>query len=198
MKKVLLIAAIAVCSLKASAQTEQGNILLGGSVNYTSTKSDADDAEAVNTFSIMPQVGYFVADNIAVGTGIGYMSIRTDFPVVDNVKLNAFAIAPFGRYYKSISDQFKFFGQLAVPMAFGTLDADADEDLKTTSVGVSLSPGFAFFPTKKFGIELGFSGISYTNTKVKFDGEEIEGAGSDTFSIGADFFSPQIGLSFYF
>ena len=196
MKKVLLIAAIAVCSLKVSAQTEQGNIVVGGSVNFSSDKSDADGAEATQRFEILPMAGYFVKDNLAIGTGIGFISQKD----ADDSKENAFVLAPFGRYYKSISEQFKFFGQLAVPMAFGSAkDEDGDKLGTSTSIGVSLSPGFAFFPTKKFGIELAFDGISYNNTTRKDDdGNKLEGFGGDSFSIGADFFSPQIGLLFYF
>ena len=196
MKKALLIVAVAFASLTASAQTEQGKILVGGTVNFNSSKSDADDAEATNSLTIQPVIGYFVAENIAVGTGIGYQ--YTKLP--SDAKSDAIVVSPFGRYYKSISDQFKFFGQLSVPMAFGTnKNSDGDKLSSSTSIGVALSPGFAFFPAKKFGIEFAFRGISYNKVTVEdADGNEVEGAGSSTFNIGANFFNPQIGFVFHF
>ncbi|WP_256011355.1 outer membrane beta-barrel protein [Desertivirga xinjiangensis] len=192
MKKVLLIAAIAVCSLKVSAQTEQGNIVVGGSVNFSSQKIEVED-DAATSFSIIPKAGYFIQENIALGTGIGFQSGKS----FDGDKTNTFIIAPFGRYYKSISEQFKFFGELSVPMAFGRSEnEDGDKGPKYSAIGVGLSPGFAFFPTKKFGIELSFSGISYRSETVKPEiGDDMT---SNVFNIGADFFNPNIGLLFYF
>ncbi|WP_242689223.1 outer membrane beta-barrel protein [Pedobacter sp. SYSU D00535] len=196
MKKVLLTLAIAASGLVASAQTEKGNVLLGGTIDYTSTKSHADGAEAANDLTILPVAGYFVGNNLAIGTGIGFSSQKA----ASGAKTNAFVVSPFGRYYKNLNEQFKFFGQLAVPMIFGSAeDSDGDDLGSTQTLGVSLSPGFAYFPSKKVGIELSFSGISFLDTTVKnSDGDKIEGAGASTFSIGADFFSPQIGLVFYF
>jgi len=187
MKKLLLIAAIAVSVFKASAQTEQGNIVLGGTAQYT--ESDGDNHQ----LTITPAIGYFVSNNLSIGTGIGYVQTKNSLG-----KSDAFVVSPFGRVYKSLgSEQFKFFGELAVPLAFGNVKNSSGNKVgETSSVGVSLSPGFVFFPTKKFGIELGFNGVSYQKTTFKPD----NGAKSDneTFSIGADFFSPQLGLQFYF
>jgi len=197
MKKLLLIAVIAVASLKASAQTEQGNILLGGTLNYTTSKSDADGAESSESFTILPNIGYFILNNVAIGTGVGYS--HTKF--TNGAKQGTFIVSPFARCYQSLgSEQFKFFGQLSVPLAFGNSEnSNGDDTGSSTSIGVALSPGFAFFPTKRFGIEFAFSGISYQNVKVEdANGNKIDAASGDTFSIGADFFSPKIGIQFYF
>jgi len=193
MKKVLLIAAVALASFTASAQTEKGTVVLGGTAQFETSKEDGE-SESTDDLTITPVIGYFVANNISLGAGVGYAQRKSALG-----KAGAFVVSPFGRCYKSLgSEQFKFFGELAVPLAFGTIKNSSDVKVATTSsVGVSLSPGFAFFPTKKFGIELGFNGVSYISTTTK---AEVGGAKAtnDTFSIGADFFSPQLGLQFYF
>ena len=202
MKKLLLsLIAVSALAFSTQAQTEKGNLVVGGTVQYTSEKTDGAN-HADKTLQIIPSVGYFVADNFALGTGIGYQYTK-DYTTVASVQSGAFVISPFARAYKGVTDQFKFFGQLSVPMSFGNNkvgDANGDNMTKTgknNTIGVALSPGFAFFPTKKFGIEFAVQGISYNDNKLEnANGDKI--SGSKDFNIGADFFAPKIGVQFYF
>lgn len=205
MKKLLLsIALLGGVVLTSQAQTDKGDVILGGNVSFNTIKTDASGANSSYDLSIVPNVGYFVDDNIAIGTGIGYQTSRLD-EASELGKTEAFVIAPFGRYYAPISNNFKFFGQLSVPMAFGTVKA-IDDNLDTgdktgssTSIGVALSPGFAYFPSSKVGLEFAINGLSYNNYSVEDgDGNSIKGAGHDSFSFGADFFAPSLGIHFYF
>lgn len=188
----------------SQAQTEKGKFLTGGNVSYSTSKSDAEGAKSSHSFSIVPNVGYFVDDNIAVGTGIGYESSKSN--VASQVgKQEAFVISPFGRYYVPVAENFKFFGQVSVPMAFGSTkatDADLEVGDKTgssTAIGVALSPGFAYFPSSRIGLEFSLNGVSYNNYSVEdSDGNELKGYGSEDFSIGTNFFTPRLGIQFYF
>ena len=202
MKKLLLsLLAVSALAFSTQAQTEKGNFVVGGSVNFNSDKVDGA-SKSNNNFSILPSAGYFVAENIAIGTGIGYTTGKT-YGTTSSAQSSAFVVAPFARAYKGVNDQFKFFGQLAVPMAFGNNkigDVNGDNMTKTgkiNTIGVALSPGVAFFPSKKFGIELSVDGISYNDYKTEdANGNKI--GGSKNFNIGADFFSPNLGVQFYF
>ncbi|RAJ37429.1 outer membrane beta-barrel protein [Pedobacter cryoconitis] len=207
MKKLLLsLIAVSALAFTTQAQTEKGKFMLGGNVEFDSNKPNG--ANKSNTsFNIVPSVGYFVTDNFAIGTGVGFESSKFHVNVNDAAgitqKTQAFVVAPFARYYKGINESFKFFGQLSVPMAFGnnkTGDNDGNNYVKTSkfnNVGVALSPGFAFFPSKKFGIEFSVRGISYNdNTNKDNDGNKI-GGGNKEFNIGANFFAPKIGVQFY-
>ncbi len=205
MKKLILsIAVLTGFAFSSQAQTEKGKWILGGSASYESVKSDADNSKAVQNFSIVPNLGYFVSNNIALGTGLGYQ--YTNVGVASTTgQVEAFVVAPFGRVYVPIAEKFSFFGQAQVPLGFGTVkstDADGKSGSKvgnSTSIGVALSPGFSYFPSKKIGIEFAFRGVSYTNLKVEdANNNTVKGAGSDSFAIGTDFFAPQIGVQFYF
>lgn len=197
-------ALLAGVAFTSQAQTDKGDFILGGNVSFNSIKSDASGANSAYDFTILPNVGYFVSDNIAIGTGIGYQASRLD-EASEFGKTEAFVIAPFGRYYTPVSNNFKFFGQLSVPMAFGNVKA-IDENLDTgsktgssTAIGVALSPGFAYFPSNNIGLEFSINGLSYVNYSVEDgDGNDIKGAGFDSFSFGADFFAPSLGVHFYF
>jgi len=202
MKKLLLsLVAVSALAFTTQAQTEKGKIIVGGNAAFSTNKSDADGAKSNTSFKIVPSVGYFVSDNIAVGTGVGYSYDKQ----ISKFENQAFVVSPFGRYYANLSESFKFFGQLSVPMEFGTAKAvDAagkvgDKVGSSTNIGVALSPGFAFFPTKRIGIEFGINGLSYNNTRYENgDGDKIKGAGSDSFDLGANFFKPNLGIQFHF
>lgn len=201
MKKVLLsLIAVAGLAFTTQAQTEKGNFLIGGSVEVNTGKNDGAAKSDVN-FSVVPSVGYFFDNNFAVGTEIGYAYAKS-YNVLTSAQSSAFVVRPYLRGYKGINDQFKFFGQLSVPMAFGNNklgDAEGNNMVKTgknNNVGVALSPGIAFFPSKKFGIEFSVNGISYNDYSVE-DNNGNNIGGSKNFNIGANFFAPKIGVQFY-
>jgi len=212
MKKLLLsLVAVSAFAFSTQAQTEKGKIMVGGNVAFDTQKSDASGAKSNTNFQIVPSVGYFVADNFAVGTGIGYGYSKTSGVAISETitkmgnQNTAFVVSPFGRYYANLSESFKFFGQLSVPMAFGKdkeVNADGKVGAKTastTEIGVALSPGFAFYPTKKIGIEFALNGLNYNNLrKEDGNGNKLKGAGYDEFSFGANFFSPKIGIQLHF
>ncbi|RZK66431.1 MAG: porin family protein [Pedobacter sp.] len=200
MKKLLLsVVAVAGLVYGANAQTEKGKVILGGNVGFNSTKVEGA-AKSDVSFSIVPSVGYFVDNNFAIGTGVGY---NYNKQVSENTLNQAFVVAPFGRYYVGLSDQFKFFGQLSVPMAFGNnkiVNDNGDTGAKvasTTSIGVNIAPGFAFFPTKRIGIEVSVNGLGYNNLNVK---NEITGGevSSNSFGLEANTFAPKLGVQFHF
>jgi len=204
MKKLLLsLIAVSALAFSTQAQTEKGKIMVGGNVEFNSEKVDGAD-KSNTTFAIVPSAGYFISENFALGTGIGYQSAKAFTANTGNsFKTQAVVINPFARYYANITEQFKFFGQLSVPMSFGntkTSTDNGDNYYKTNnnnSVGVALSPGFAFFPTKKFGIEFAVNGISYNDNRLEnADGDKV--SGNKNFNIGANFFAPKIGVQFYF
>jgi len=201
MKKLLLsMVAVVAFGLSTQAQTEKGKVLLGGNVGFNTSKSNGAEKSDVS-FNIVPSVGYFVSDNFAIGTGVGY---TYDKQVSDNNLNQAFQVSPFGRYYVDLSDQFKFFGQLSVPMAFGNNkfvsdqgDVADDKYASTTNIGVNLAPGFAFYPTKRIGIEFSVNGLAYNHFKVK---NEVTGGASknNSFGLDADTFAPKLGVMFHF
>lgn len=194
MKKLLLtLTAAAAVTFAANAQTEKGKTILGGTVSYDySNVKDVDGSE--QSFSIIPSVGVFVSDNVAVGLGIGYAWGQEDNGV-EKVKVGEFSAAPYARLYKGDGD-FKFFGQLSVPMGWGTSKQNDDKLFSSERYGVELAPGFAYFPTDKIGIEFSVKGLYYQNTTLK--PESGDNVSSNSFGLDASSFAPRIGIQFYF
>lgn len=194
MKKLFLtLTAAAAVTFAANAQTEKGKTILGGTVGYDyANVKDADGS--TQSFSILPNVGVFVSDNIAVGLGFGYAGSVNDNGT-DKAKLGAFSAAPFARLYKGDGD-FKFFGQLSVPMAWGNSKLNDTKIANTERYGVEVSPGFAYFPTDKIGIEFSVRGLYYQNTTEK--PETGSNVSRNSFGLDASSFAPKIGIQFYF
>ena len=198
MKKLFLtLSAAVVVAFAANAQTEKGKVVLGGNVSYDYTKTKDVDVKG-HSLNILPSIGFFVSDNLAVGTGIGYTyEENSNLSAVFNAdKLNAFSVAPFARLYKGDGD-FKFFGQLSVPMMWGNAKDGDDAKLgNTESYGVAISPGFAYFPSSKIGIELSVKGLYYQSTSLKPEGGEK--TTTNSFGLNANSLAPSIGVQFYF
>ena len=132
MKKVLLI--IAFCFLNLTflrAQTNKGKVLLGVSstlslagtgsdlmtLGYTTmkSKSDADgyedsDPSKTISFNLLPKVGYFVIDNLAVGLDVNMaLSSEKYGDSSDKYITNMLSIGPFIRYYITTEKVLPFF-----------------------------------------------------------------------------------------
>jgi hypothetical protein len=132
MKKLfLVISFIATGIIAAKAQTEKGNILLGGNISFQTS-------DGTSVFSATPNIGFFIANNVAIGaqlnllTGEGY---------------TAWAFGPFIRGYFAGSDKGKFFAQGGINIG----GADGVD----TEVGFGIGAGYALFINRSVALEFG-------------------------------------------
>ena len=100
MKKIMMtLAAIAV------AATMNAQMYVGGSLAFTSSKNDTEGAKATTEFSIKPEVGYNLDENLAVGLALGFTSEKAG----DADAMTTFEIAPYARYTFAKLDKVNFF-----------------------------------------------------------------------------------------
>jgi hypothetical protein len=173
MKKIFISVLLALVSLSIKAQTSKGMMNVGGDVSYQNTSYSGGGKS--NTFSFSPSFGYFLSDNLALGLALGYTNTST----TGSPSNNTFSIAPFVRYYKFTSEnKFAFFGQGSVGYANGTG--------QNGTVSVSVRPGFAYFFTPHWGLDLLLPGLQLAS-----------GNNTTTFDISASL-APTLGLRYYF
>lgn len=194
MKKILLtLTAVAGLTIAANAQTEQGKIMVGGQIGFETSKVKDTDFKN-NSFSINPTVGYFISDNLAIGTGVGYDWSKNE--TTDNsTKRDAFKVSPFVRKY-SANGPLRFFAQLSVPMSWGKTTVETNNvkaESKFENYGVELAPGLAYFPTSKVGIELKVRGLYYNYNKDK-----TNDVAENTFGLNVNSLAPTLGVQFHF
>lgn len=222
--KLLLVAALCAMAFTANAQTEKGKSLINGSIGFSTNKSESNSpgffttTQKSNYFSFAPSYGYFVDNNLAIGLGLAYTQIKNTlntFDVNSNSTLNnsqvaeqqAYSISPFLRKYVDVADKFKFFAHVNLDMGFGesenkivynSTSNTVDNTYKFTSYNVALSPGFAFFPSKKWAIDFSFPLLNYNKVNPKDEDTNIAVSANETFTFATSSFNPRIGFNFHF
>ena len=199
MKKLLVASAIALFGL-SNAQIAKGTTYITGQVGYEGTTNNNNN-ESEGTFSIVPNVGYFVDTNVAVGLGIGYTN-TTAKATIGNVEakdiVSAFVVEPYARKYWNLGEKLYIFGQLSVPMAFGTYKEEkAGQEIYKTNVnsyGVVVAPGLDYFINKNWSIEATIGKFGYQSTKV-----DVEGAKNiENYGFGLDLNNIKFGVKYIF
>lgn len=89
MKKILMTLAVALVTVSASAQ-----VYVGGSVGLGSTKIAGGDSKT--TYKILPEIGYNLNGNWAVGTVVGFG--KGNPTELESVGTEYFAVQPYVRY----------------------------------------------------------------------------------------------------
>jgi|SRR5690606_15653092 len=191
MKKLVCITALAFLGFSnANAQDSNdttggfanGDIFFSGTANYTSSKTDELKEE---TFTFIPRVGFFVADNIAIGAQVGYGFSKEKFDGDEVGNDQVLLVGAFARYYNKPANQFSLFGQLSVDYLSSE---DKITDAKATGFDVTIAPGVSYFVSDNFALEATVGLLSYNS--VKPDG----GESTNTFSTGLDFSNVSFGL----
>ncbi len=138
MKKIIftLVAVFAAVSMQAQ-------VYVGGSFAleaWSGQKSSKIGDKSETVFKLMPEIGYNLNDEWAIGTVIGYESDKVNG--VQNTSESAFSIAPYARYTYLKSGKVSLFvdGGLAFTSA-----SKAD----WTSISVGFQPGLAVSLTDK-------------------------------------------------
>lgn len=152
MKKNLLgLLACMVIGLAASAQTEKGNYLVGGNVGFNAAKNNTQ-------INLSPTVGYFFANNIALGANVDLA-----YSKVGSNKATTFGVGPFGRYY---------FGTLNIrPFAHANVNFTSTRNKNSTGSDTYngsnyfLGAGLAAFINRNVAVEglAGYSNSSYAH-----------------------------------
>lgn len=169
MKKILAFVAVAIMTLSASAQ----NWYVGGSLGVGKvTTGDGDDKVSTTAVSVLPEVGYNLNENWAVGTTIGVTHTSTE-----GHKYTAFGIAPYARYTYFRADIVSLFVDGGFGFSTGKnkyKDDDVEISSKSTNTfEIGFKPGVALTVNEKFGFvaHVGFLGYRGANKAAKAAGE---------------------------
>lgn len=222
--KLFIMAALCSIGFAASAQTEKGKSFINGSIGLSNNDSDGRSAStggfgtksSAHSIAVMPRYGYFVANNWAVGIGLGYQYNKntttsqspytTPSVIIQTARQHTFKVNPFVRKYVDVAEKFKFFGELNAAIGFGKTNDEnisfpnggtTKTDNKFTTYNASLNPGFAFFPSKRWAIEFSFPLVGYNKFKPKTTANGSTSS-AESFSFATSSFDPSIGFNFHF
>jgi hypothetical protein len=182
MKKLFTLALLGLTAGTTYAQTPltKGRGLLSGSIGYRSEKVSGQ--RNIDLFNLTPTIGYFIADNLALGIN-GDLQIQGGNSYYFGQTV--YSVGPFARYYHFVggSDKFALYGQGSLGYRHYSLNVDGN------SQGyVGITPGLAFFPIPRFGLEASLRGLSYA---TNFDN-------SHSLDFGFSLQNIQLGAAYYF
>lgn len=142
--KLTLLAFAVFASTFASAQTEKGSMLLGGTAGFGAQFNEFNDVFSVNIF---PDFGYFAADGIAVGASLNF-----GYSKADESDATSFGFIPFARYYLNQGNAPMFFLQAKIGVVTNRIDNGFGANTVSGAV-FGGGPGMAIFLTDQIAIE---------------------------------------------
>ena len=183
MKKIMMtLAAVAV------AATMNAQVYLGGGVGF---QTSSYDGNSETYFTILPEIGYNLDENWAVGITLGYGEAKTKvkeggFTVSEKVK--SFEIAPYARYTFAKFDKVNLFVD-------GTVGYKHEDfaGTKTNTFAVGLKPGVAVNLNEKISFVAHVGFLGYENEKVKDADKSL-----NTFGVGLDGSNLSFGVYSHF
>lgn len=129
MKKILLMAAFAVATLAANAQS-----YVGGTLGFTKL----GDAQ---TIKVLPEVGTAISDNLGIGIALGYTNVKDTY--------NQINVNPYVRYQALQIGQWNIFVDGGV---YFNYKKNEGADKADTQFGLNVAPGLAFKLSDSFSI----------------------------------------------
>ncbi|WP_337968398.1 outer membrane beta-barrel protein [uncultured Flavobacterium sp.] len=174
MKKILVMAALAICSF---ANAQKGTILVGGNIGYTSEKSEFQFGETTkNSFSFSPKVGYQFNDNWTVGGEFTVASAKNETGTTE-IKNNNFKIGAFVRYSVPLSQTFSIFADMGAGFQnakykeYGPGNAYAKS--KADGMYVGVTPALFINMKKGFGLNFSIGGLGYETLSYDNNGPDV-------------------------
>ncbi len=138
MKKQITLIILIFTSIFAFGQTDQGNKLVGGTVNFgTQFVQDTDNPIFLN---FNPNYGKFVTDNFAAGAGINLSFLKQN----SNVNTTSLSLLPFGRYYVGDSDVLQFYVEVKGGFIYQRV-SNSGGNTNNNGFQINAGPGVAFF-----------------------------------------------------
>lgn len=171
MKKIFMIAVMAVATLSANAQ-----IWVGGNLGFNTSKDKVkvDNVTVDNTstsFYIAPEIGYNLDDDWAVAVRLGYSHNPSYAIDLDDYgytgRANSFEINPYVRYKFVKAGNFYAFIDGGIAFATTHLNGMGDyvDNIKGLSIG--FNPGIAYNVSPKVTLVAHIGDLSYNRIWTK-------------------------------
>lgn len=229
MKKLLILTVIFLSYLQSHAQTEKGNIFLGGQVSLFGNTLTSSDKNAMATshvfnFSIAPNVGEFIADNLAIGLAInvGSNSNKYEYDPVSPVSFGSasknavmsYGLGIFMRSYKKVSNNlfFSINGQLNYLSQPGKMESTTEDPnyvyppespaiqyTRSSTIGLTFVPGLDYFITPHLGLRITFGNLFVnTNSSKNITLQNDNKQTITSYGLNLNINSFTFGMNYYF
>lgn len=169
MKKIFFVVALAMTALAVNAQ-----FYVGGSVGFgsgTQTVSEIGVSGKGTSFTLIPEVGYNLMDNLAIGVSVGYSYLGySDY----DASVSKFKFSPYARYTFLKNGPLAIFIDGGFDFASYNTNGQITET-ERTAWGIGLKPGIAFGISDAFSIvaHCGFLGYQSYGENSNYFGLDL-------------------------
>lgn len=179
MKKIFMTIAAAFVAVSMNAQ-----VYLGGGIGF---QSKSYDGNSTSSFNFIPEIGYSLDENSAIGLGFGFSTSGKD-----ESKQTAVSVNPYYRYNVVKFDKVKLF--LDGTFEFETVKGNGfnDDDYKENSWGLGVRPGVAVNLNDNISFVSTFGFFGYKSSKP--DGDKA----TNRVALGLDASQLTFGLFYNF
>ena len=197
MKKFFLLAIVLVSSNVILAQTEQGKYVLSGATGLQFISSNIEyeyDGQSLGdvtqtSFSVMPTIGYFVIDNLAIGLSATYTS-TTQKDHGDKYTMSSAMILPSALYYFPVSGNLRPLVQAGAGFMSTVSKGNNNYDSynqKISGLAINFGGGASYFINENVSLNFG---LSYTmaNLKNSDDSDFVQNQGNFAGNVGLSVF----------
>lgn len=204
---ITIIFILSIAAMAFGQVTDQGNFLLGSTIGFSTANSKVTqmvgDAGLANEerpssvqLNVAPKIGYFLADNIALGIGVDYTLNTIREAGEEKVKDSDLLFGPFARYYYPVGEDMAFLIEAGFGFGNATdiLDIAGSQQRITTNIfAFGIGPGFTVVSSESIGLE---ASVKYNYARSSFD-TEIGGIRQETIT-DTNQFDFSVGIQFYF
>ena len=160
--------------------------------------------------SLASAVGYFVADNFAIGVEANYYSQKqkaslTSSGVVGGVSPEldpntSLRLGLYAQYYKMLSEQFGLVGTLGggyqTSKSHSFTNNNGITETKGNGYYAALTPGIVFFPIPKLGLSATMGALAFSHYGYDFPTSDVSGnVAPASYEDKTDIFGANFGLS---
>jgi len=194
-KSFILLFALVIVSNWVKAQTSAGSMMVGGGIEFRSVSREGGSLNDGSSFTFSPSFGYFITDNLAVGTSLTLGSERTGTGDAKTVT-TSFGVGPFVRYYKFTSNEsLAIFGQAGISIGSGKTDPAFGGVSRNNFLAFSVFPGAAYFFNEHWAAELSITGFLISTTDPNTSNNDDK---TTRVEFGLSSLSPSLGFRYHF
>ena len=207
------------------SQTEKGKMFIGGQFSLGGNTNSGLDSLTTNntnvvTFSISPNFGYFIKDNLAIGAILNFGTSgetqnyqnsqnTPSYKTTYNYNYTSYGIGLFARQYYNITGNFRFYLNGGINYSYQTTKTTytnptyayypTSEENHSNNFSINITPGLAYFVTPKIAIQTTFGNLFYNYSiskipNVSYDNHSYSG----NYGLNLNSSSFALGLNYYF
>lgn len=189
--KRIIACIIAVFAIATASAQQKGDMYVGGNLGFgVSSQFVPTSTSTTTAFTINPEFGGFVANNLELGFSIEYgleaTKYKSDWMPAPTATAHALSITPNLSYYAKLGENFYYTPGIAI----GFAGAFSEGDILPGMVMNFELGSFEYRPKPKFGLR--FSVLNLTYTMLNDMGTAYQGV---NFQLAG---SSSIGVRYYF